>query len=326
MKQKLLSLKYIIEDYAAKTGNYDIKPEDILRFAESGLSRILPGEQFKHYIALIDVKNYSARKPSNFKYMLQAGYQITQLDSELCSSEIITEYTKKLYGTDCKLDVKVNCDSCSDLTPCDIQRIEVDIDHNWLNRNSHHMYKHMKHYYGYSQLGDNRSCKSCSTLHPDFQLMRRTSNNFFSIKYHIADCINLNYDSSIEYDINENSIVTNFKEGQILISYLGYPVDDEGYMMIPDDPLVFDAIIHCIEERFAYIDYRRFKDQKSRIFWNDITMLRDTLIKKAKARLETPDPDEWEMFIRNHWIKKVPNYKWEQTNNRYTPDRKYSKF
>lgn len=96
--------------------------------------------------------------------------------------------------------------------------------------------------------------------------------------------------------------------------------------MIPDDPLVFDAIIHCIEERFAYIDYRRFKDQKSRIFWNDITMLRDTLIKKAKARLETPDPDEWEMFIRNHWIKKVPNYKWEQTNNRYTPDRKYSKF
>ena len=323
MKQKLLSLKYIIEDYAAKTGNYDIKPEDILRFAETGLSRILPGEQFKHYIALIDVKNYSAPKPSNFKYMLQAGYK-TYHNSEYCTSEMITEYTKKIYGTDCKLDVKVNCDKCTD--ECSIKRIEVDIDDNWLNRNSHHMYKHMKHYYGYSQLGDNRTCKECSTLYHEFQLMRRTSNNFFSIKYHIADCINLNYDSSIEYDINENSIVTNFKEGQILISYLGYPIDDEGYMMIPDDPLVFDAVIQCIEERFAYIDYRRFKDQKSRMFWNDSIMLRDILIKKAKARLETPDPDEWEMFIRNHWIKKVPNYKWEQTNNRYTPDRKYSKF
>lgn len=322
MKNNLLSLKYIIEDYAAKTGNYDIKSEDILRFAESGLSLILPGEQFKHYIALIDVKNYSAKKPSNFKYMLQAGYKIKE--DGYCNTSEITEYTKKIYGTDCSLDIKVNCDPCS--SDCDVQRILVDIDHNWLNRNSHHMYMHMKHYYGHSQLGDNQTCKNCSTLHPDFQLMRRTSNNFFSIKYHISDCINLNFDSSVEYDINENSIVTNFKEGQILISYLGVPTDDEGYTMIPDDPIIFDTIIQCIEERFAYIEYRKYKDQKSRNYWMDMQQMKMSMIKKAKSRLQTPDPDEWEMFIRTHWMRKVPNYKWEQTNNRYTPDKKYTRF
>ena len=44
----------------------------------------------------------------------------------------------------------------------------------------------------------------------------------------------------------------------------------------------------------------------------------------AKAALSTLDPDEWEMFLRNHWVRKVPHYKWERTHNKFVGDKTYS--
>lgn len=87
--------------------------------------------------------------------------------------------------------------------------------------------------------------------------------------------------------------------------------------MIPDVPLIFDAVIQWVEERLAYIDYRRTRQQNDRIFWQQSMELRDKKIKQARMYLSTPTPDEWEMFIRNHWVRKVPNYKWEAHHNAF---------
>ena len=71
MNKNYISIKSIIEDYIDKTGNSDIEPNQILRFANDALDRILPGEEFSHNIALLDVKDYKALIPSNFKYVLK---------------------------------------------------------------------------------------------------------------------------------------------------------------------------------------------------------------------------------------------------------------
>lgn len=367
MNKNYISIKSIIEDYTAKTGNNDIEPNQILRFANDALDRILPGEEFQHNIALLDVNDYKAQLPSNFKYVLQAAYSSYDDDPRHYhhhSSQEIVEYTKKIYGSNCELKLDVHCDRCGDYDNCSGEVIKMDVDHNFLLKNPSYLYKYSHHYYGgrtldphnpkdpyYDQrfhdhhlphshhhhthhhihnnchgencTGDSSSNNHC-TLHPHFHLMRRTSNYYFNVPYHVNECININADSKVEYDIYLPNMLVNFKKGQVLLSYLGSNVDSEGYLMIPNVPLIFDAVILWIEERLAYIDYRKNKEVKERTFWQQSLQLRDKAVKQARSYLATPTPDEWEMFIRNHWIRKVPNYRWEAFHNKHVGDKKYS--
>lgn len=356
MNKNYISIKSIIEDYIDKTGNSDIEPNQILRFANDALDRILPGEEFSHNIALLDVKDYKALIPSNFKYVLQAGYHIEHDDHHPYhhhhyDSREIVEYTKKIFGSDCELKLDVHCDNCGDYDNCGAEVLKLDVDHNFLLKNPSYMYKYSHHYYGgrtldphsvkdhyYDQkyphnhnrhtnvhqdcIGNN--CKHECTLHPNFSLMRRTSSYFYNVPYHVNECININTDSAVEYDVHLPNILVNFKKGQVLLAYLGSNTDDEGYLMIPDVPLVYDTVVQWIEERLAYINYRKTKQQNDRIFWQQSLELRDKKIKQARMYLATPTPDEWEMFIRNHWVRKVPNYKWEAHHNAFVGDKRNS--
>lgn len=96
------------------------------------------------------------------------------------------------------------------------------------------MYKYSHHYYGGRSLDphtvkdhyyDNKfrkhnhhnncidgDCKTSCTLHPEFSLMRRTSNYFYNVPYHVNECININTDSMIEYDIHLPNMLVNFKK------------------------------------------------------------------------------------------------------------------
>lgn len=320
MNTNKISIKSIIEDYIAKTGNTEVEPNQLFRFANDGLDRILPGEEFSHNIALLDVKNYKGLAPSNFKYVLQAASKVGK--TKKVKSEHIIEYTKNIYGSDCKLNVDVHCDKCGDYDSCNSEIITFDIDHNYLLKHPEYMYKHTNHLYGARSMD---SPKTGCNLHSDFQLMRRTSNYFFNVPYHVNECININADTHIEYDIHLPNILVNFEEGQILLAYLGSNVDNDGYLMIPNVPVVYDAVIQWIEERLAYIDYRKTKEQRDRIFWQQSLELRDKKVKQARMYLATPAVDEWEGFIRNHWVRRVPNYKWEAHHNAFVGDMTASK-
>ncbi len=321
MNHSYLSIESIVEDYIANTGNDSVVKSQILRFADDALSRIIPGTDFKHSIALLDVKNYSAPLPNGFKYVLQAGYNAHQ--EHKVRSEHVVEYTKKIYGSDCKLNLSVECDDCKGLCDKPHEVITVDVDHNFILKNPKYMYQHASHFYGQRNLGDG-GILSNTTIHPQFTLMRRTTNYFYNVPYHVNECLNFNVDSQIEYDITPPTINVNFKEGQILLAYLGVQVDENGYRMIPNVPIVFAAVRNWIEERLAYIEYRKTKEQKDRIFWQQLVELNNKSIKMARMYLDTMTPDEWEMFIRNHWIRKVPHYTWESTHNRFEGDKEYS--
>ena len=321
MDHNKLSMNSIIEDYIALTGNTKIEPNQLKRFGNNVLDRILPGEQFVQNLVLLEVEDYRAAIPTSLRYIQQAAYLDQSEDDKYVTREVVTQYAKKIYGSDCKLTVDVKCDPCSTLDPCKSEVLTLNTDRVWDIANPNYSYEHVTGYIGGNSLSNSSHGGSCpSTLHPKFKLMRRTSNYYHNIPYHINECINVNVDSMVEYDINHPNIIVNFKKGQILLSFLGADTDENGYLMIPNVPIVYEAIIQGIEERLAYIDYRKSKEQKDRIFWQQALELKEKMVKRARSYLSTPSPDEWEMFIRNHWIKRVPNYKWEASHNKYTPD------
>lgn len=60
-----------------------------------------------------------------------------------------------------------------------------------------------------------------------------------SLKFCSDDCLNYNFpNSGYEIDIDENQIVTNFREGDLYINYLSDMVDGEGNVLVLDHPML----------------------------------------------------------------------------------------
>jgi len=54
-----------------------------------------------------------------------------------------------------------------------------------------------------------------------------------------------------EYTISPSGVITTtLLEGIMLLSYLAYPKDEEGYALIPDDENVKEAIFHYVLYRY----------------------------------------------------------------------------
>ena len=98
-KRNYTSIKKIINDIAIKSGNKTtFNPDDVLYMANGIADLIIPGDAFVEEMALIDIENYKGALPSNMKYISMALYREEQ--EEECPVHVVTEYTKKLYGTE----------------------------------------------------------------------------------------------------------------------------------------------------------------------------------------------------------------------------------
>jgi len=317
-KKNYTSIKKVINDIAIKSGNKtDFNPDDVLYMANGIAELIIPGTSFVESIALIDIDNYKGALPTNLKYVSQALYK--EEFEEVCELPVVTEYAKKLYGTDCDIQVSLKCDPCSD--SCKTKSIIMDVDYNYLTSNPQWAYNHSKFFYGSRNTNNYRSGRD---IFPGFSLMKKTTNNFFNVPYHINECINFNEDCTIEYNIEYPNIITNFKKGQVLLAYVGVAIDEDGYRMIPDVEVVYDAIYYSIRERLLEQKFDNEPNQNNRIALQMAEQKAIQKRKRAVSYLDNMDPDEWSAFIRNHWIRTIPNYKWEAVGNRTVGDKAYT--
>lgn len=317
-KEGFIGINSVIEDYLDFSGHEGELDETwVLKQANDAVERITTDQQLVHKIEILDVRNYRAVLPDNFKYVNQAAYRIKP--EHPCSREEISQFTQKVLGTDCNLEINLKCPNCyKEECSCDQRVIEVDVNRIYETAHPEMFTRYMDHFY---RTGNTTKRGTESFYHPDFLLMRKTSNSFFNTPYHIGKCVNLSIDSKVEYDIDPPLIIVNFKEGEILLSYMSVKTDENGYRMIPNSEVVFEAINYYIEERMSFKKYRQTREQKDRIFWQQMKELREKHIGRAKAQLQTPDVDEWWQFVKNHWTKVVPYYNWEINYNKSTNDR-----
>ena len=145
----------------------------------------------------------------------------------------------------------------------------------------------------------------------------------FGYKYrtqHIPECLNLSTDSDIRYSIDNDIIDTNMKEGEILISYLGYKLDEEGSIMIPNHHKVFEAIFFSIEFKYFWMMWRKTADLKYRRVWSDAKSERNQLIGAARSALDIPDYDAFNHWIKTVWFQRLPNGAYEDYSKRFDDD------
>lgn len=316
MRVPLKSIRTILEDYADYSGEeLQLQESVILKIAEDKAYGLITDEQLDQKVALIDIKDYIGKLPKGLKYIVQAGYV---LENECpYTREQLIETTKQIYGTDCKMRINFECPVCHlDKCDCSSDIVVVEADQMWKDAHPEHNTAHAKHFSGYGRLNQTGNMYG----YPKFQLMRRASGNFFNTPYHIPKCINIDFDSDIEYNVDPPNIVTNFKKGIVLISYFGYRTDDQGYLMIPDHPQVYDSIFYAIEEKMAWKAFRKTGEAK----WNNLNQIarqrKHTATRAAVNALGSPDPDAFYQFLENHWTKFIPYWEHRERLGNYQPD------
>lgn len=313
MKTNFIPAKAAVKEFLRFTGHEGkLDKTDLVAWANDAVERLTSDEQLVHRIVLLPVKNYIVQLPEGFTSVVQAAYRDK---SPRCTPRVeISQYTQKVLGTGCDLKIDVQCPECHEEScNCGAPIVEVDVDRLWKTSHPQYSEAYVRHFYDYGgnvEIGGGRLNQS--VYHPEFRLMKYTTSSFFNIPYHLDNCLNFSVDCEVEYSINHPTMNVNFKDGEVLLSYLGTRLDEDGYRMIPDHPVAIRAISYAMAERFLYIEYMKTFEQKNRIAWQMHVELAEKWIARARAQLQTPGEDEFMNFVKKFMHKVVPEHNYEE--------------
>lgn len=328
MTTDFLELETLIPSYKKMIGSesfdsdvYGNIPEnDLLEWGHAALGRIHTAAQKVHKIAIIPVNEYRAKLPKGFLLVVQAAYRIEP--SKPSFREQVSQWTENLLEG-CKLEIDLICPSCKkNDCNCDTQVVEVDVNRIYKEAHPEYYYGYLKHFYAYGNTFS-RNEKGC-VYSDEFKLMRRTMDGMTRIPYHIGNCVNIQVDSPIEYEIHpvgtELQISTTFKKGEILLSYISEKTGRDGYRMVPNTEAAIQAVLTSIDERVAYRQWRRSRSPQDRVDWQTINQLREDQIGRAVAELKIPDKDRWVNFLDTQWKQPLPFWHYDPQRNLHNPN------
>jgi len=139
----------------------------------------------------------------------------------------------------------------------------------------------------------------------------------FMIKMHCSDSQSLSCESDLTYRLNDNFIFTSFEEGDLEIAYYAYPIDENGYPLIPDDAAVIEAMTWHIAYKIAYKLWK-VDELRDKVF-QFIRQQKDWYVGKAISRGKSLSQDEMET-LKNMSLRLIP-----KVNAHYNQFRKIGK-
>lgn len=319
-----VELTDILEDYLDLSAQEDDYDEDrILKYMDDVAAKVLVRGYFDYRIKLQPIEGYTAKLPKGTRGIVQMACR-EDMDKKVTMEEIVEVSQKAICGDgDCEYVITKKCNSCKQ-NPCACGEPEIIIDFDRiasLNR-PQYQYKHMEHLYNWGGLGNERG-KISSVYNNRFYLMKPAVHNFHAADYHIPGCLNLNQaliaDNVPEYSIDMDKIITNIKQGEILISYFSDRLGEDGYRKIPDQPDVIEALTWGVEEKMMY---RKVKMGASNMFtlYQNARAEKVAAIGRAREKLDSPSYDEWMTFLDTTWRQIIPRQNPQNQANRHITD------
>jgi len=118
-----------------------------------------------------------------------------------------------------------------------------------------------------------------------FELMEFTSSPFM-VDRHCPYSPNFNWCCGEKYSISPNNeVLTSFDTGKIYISYLSYPVDENGHLLIPDDADVKEAIVSYLLMHYWENRVNNAMDKGAFQMWQTYLNKWEKLCMKTKGNL-----------------------------------------
>lgn len=120
---------------------------------------------------------------------------------------------------------------------------------------------------------------------------------------HCENCVNRSAKCKECYYVENDKIKTSFTSGQVCLSYMAFPTDDDCYPLVPDDISYKEAMFWYIYKKMLLggetpvnngINYT-FAEQQWKYYCT-----------QARNAANYPDIDRYESFM-NQWVRLIPN-------------------
>lgn len=299
----------IVNDYLNLTKYKGVLNRSDMKYtANRVLKKLLDTSQYTQKIGLFDIKDYKINKPDEIYKIVQLSYKDTS--KKKIKTYEIEEYVLRNYPkTGCDIKITKDCDDCIDYEQdcnCDSQKMVINIDRLWDLSHPEFRYNHMSWLTGHGGLANGPVIRS--QYHNQFKVIGCTSDPLFALESHVKGCLNINpkaIKNEVQYRVENEVIRFNVKEGQVLLSYLGRPVDEFGYLLVPDLPSVYDAITWTIEENMQYQKISE-GDNKAQLAFTIASQKRLEAMGRARAELRTTSYNELWKELGKYWGKKLP--------------------
>ncbi len=278
-----------------------------------------------HKVALLDVEDYSVKLPNGFISINHVAYRPGRLEHSPRPRHRLASMVTPILGSDCDLEMLVKCPKCKSVEdPCGCEHTEIVIEvDEGLKRQLPSLYKeaHSRFAVGHASWLD---MPHYSPYHNEFRLIRPAQHSAFNADYFVRGCLNLNKqlvaDSPYEFKIEAPYLKVNARDGQILFSYQGRPVSEDGFSLIPNMPEVFEMLEFYLTYRHLWREGLRTKDRNTRQESLGYLQMADRKLAIARELIETPTFNEWWTFLENNFTKMLPYYEFYQNWNRREPD------
>lgn len=242
---ELIPISTVIENWkqiAVSELNFN---EDLLiEWALDAFNDIGTYKQYKERVQKLSIRNYKAQLPCGFK---QSLYVLAQPNRNSELPFFLTEYTKQEPGNEnCTWEYKRVC-KCPENHSCSCEQNYIETQ-------------------GYLYINNLEKAKGFKfATVQDFSQWFPSERNKWIILQPQKNEINLlnyrdlgfNLNPSHTFTLDNGYIITDFKEAELLIGYLGMPIDEKGLPLVPNLGSYTNALIAAIERKFAYIQYRK---------------------------------------------------------------------
>lgn len=317
MKLPHVSIKNVVLDWVQdnELQHEEINEPVLIKWAVDCMGWVKTPNQLKHRIVVLPVVNSRAELPDDLELITQAAANVEK-DKPVTRREQIVQWVQGTLEKDCDLEINLICPTCKKTScGCKGAAIEVDVDRIWEMAHPEIYYSHFTRVgrfgYGPGQNGVS------SYYTPEFELMRYSTKDYFKLQHLVTECPNVSCDTcNHEFIIDPPYIEVDFEEGEVLLSYLGKVLDEDGEIMIPDHPDVHEAIGHHLDYKYYRIKAKKGDQNAARIS-AEAKMMREESLAMARSSLEMPSYDEFKSFIENSsWMQRIPGWQSDRAGRR----------
>ena len=285
----------------------DLKPtnsnwiDDAVEWIGEALEHIGASAQLRMKKVVLQIKDHKAILPSDLYYINQVAIngtispKISTELSTLTSQVKALKTTVKEYNDTLESEVVKSADGTytSNITTADLETYDTQYKSNVLELNEIN-----SRIIVLEGMFFNIDGTGSHTLTP-----LSYGSSTFHAGIHCSDCVNEVSNAKDSYIIDYDYIKTSFPSGQICLTYMAFPVDEECFPLVPDDISYKEAMFWYIYKQLLLggwdkptnkIDYT-FADQK----WSKYCS-------QARANATFPDIDKMQSFM-NQWVRLVPD-------------------
>ncbi len=265
---KTISSKVILRKiFRDLNPNNDNWIDDAIEWIGEALEHIGAAPQLEKKVCLVPISNFKGNLPADLYYINQVA--VNNAVSPTTENEL-TELLKQVKDIQTKLSD--NPDQNFDLELRNLNSRIVVLENIYMTNES--MLTPLAY---------------CTTNFPE--------------ALHCDDCVNRSAKAKECYYVDTDKIKTSFTSGQVCLSYMAFPTDDDCFPLVPDDISYKEAMFWYIYKKILLggqvpvengINYT-FAEQQWKYYCT-----------QARNAANYPDIDRYESFL-NQWVRLIPN-------------------